>query len=235
MKLPRRKFLHLAAGAAALPAMTRVASALDYPARPVHWIVGYPAGGGTDIFARLMAQSLSERLGQPFVVENRAGASSSIATEIVVRARADGYTLLETDAAAAINATLFEHLNYNFIRDITVIGIVRTPLVMLVHPSVPAKTVPEFIAFAKANPGKISYASGGVGGPLHVAAEMFEMMTDTKYDARALSRYRARTCRPTWRPGAGSVRRRTANHGIYSDKEAAGAGDDDHDSLSAIA
>src|SRR6516225_8903715 len=121
MKLPRRKVLHLAAGAAALPAMTRVASALDYPTRPVHWIAGYPAGGGTDISARLMAQSLSERLGQPFVVENRAGASSSIATEIVVRARADGYTLLETDAAAAINATLFEHLNYNFIRDITVI------------------------------------------------------------------------------------------------------------------
>ena len=178
MKLPRRKVLHLAAGAAALPAMTRVASALDYPTRPVHWIAGYPAGGGTDISARLMAQSLSERLGQPFVVENRAGASSSIATEIVVRARADGYTLLETDAAAAINATLFEHLNYNFIRDITVIGIVRTPLAMLVHPSVPAKTVPEFIAYAKANPNKINYA-GGVGSILHMAAEMFKTMTDT--------------------------------------------------------
>src|SRR6516165_9888722 len=131
VKLPRRKFLHLAAGAVALP-VPRVALALDYPTRPVHWIVGYPAGGGTDISARLMAQSLSERLGQPFVVENRAGAASNIATEIVVRARADGYTLLETDAAAAINATLFEHLNYNFIRDITVIGIVRTPLAMLV-------------------------------------------------------------------------------------------------------
>jgi tripartite-type tricarboxylate transporter receptor subunit TctC len=145
----------------------------------VHWIVGYPAGGGTDISARLMAQSLSERLGQPFVVENRAGAASNIAIETVVRARPDGYTLLETDAAAAINATLYDKLNFNFIRDIAVIGIIRTPLVILVHPSVPATTVPEFIAFAKANPGKISYASSGVGSPLHMAAEMFEMMTDT--------------------------------------------------------
>ena len=158
MKLPRRKFLHLAAGAAALPAMSRVALALDYPTRPVHWIVGYPAGGGTDISARLMAQSLSERLGQPFVVENRAGAAGAIATETVVRARADGYTLLETDSAAAINTTLYDKLNFNFIRDIAVIGIIRTPLVMLVHPSVPAKTVSEFIAYAKANPNKISYA-----------------------------------------------------------------------------
>jgi tripartite-type tricarboxylate transporter receptor subunit TctC len=171
--------LHLAAGAAALPAMPRVASALDYPTRPVHWIVGYPAGGGTDICARLMAQSLSERLGQPFIVENRAGATSNIATETVVRGRADGYTLLETDSAAAINGALYKDLNFNFIRDITVIGIIRAPLVLLVHPSVPAKTVPEFIAFAKANSGKISYASSGVGSPLQMAGEMFEMMTDT--------------------------------------------------------
>jgi tripartite-type tricarboxylate transporter receptor subunit TctC len=171
--------LHLAAGAAALPAMPRVALALDYPVRPVRWIVGYPAGGGTDICARLMAQSLSERLGQPFIVENRAGATSNIATETVVRGRADGYTLLETDSAAAINGALYKDLNFNFIRDITVIGIIRAPLVMLVHPSVPAKTVPEFIAFAKANSGKISYASSGVGSPLQMAGEMFEMMTDT--------------------------------------------------------
>jgi tripartite-type tricarboxylate transporter receptor subunit TctC len=123
-----------------------------------------------------MAQSLSERLGQPFVVENRAGASSSIATEIVVRARADGYTLLETDSAAAINATLYDKLNFNFIRDIAVIGIIRTPLVLLVHPSVPAKTVPEFIAYAKANPNKINYA-GGVGSILHMAGELFKFMT----------------------------------------------------------
>jgi tripartite-type tricarboxylate transporter receptor subunit TctC len=178
MKLPRRQILHLAAGAAALPALSRVASGFDYPTRPVHWIVGYSAGGGTDIFARLMAHSLSERLGQQFIVENRAGAASNIATETVVRAPADGYTLLETDAAAAINATLYENLNFNFIRDIAVIGIIRTPLVMLVHPSVPAKTVPEFVAYAKANPGKISYASGGVGNPLHMAGEMFKVMTD---------------------------------------------------------
>jgi tripartite-type tricarboxylate transporter receptor subunit TctC len=178
VKLHRRKFLHLAAGAAALPTMPRMAMALDYPMRPVHWIAGYPAGGGTDIFARLMAQSLSERLGQQFIVENRTGAASNIATEAVVRAPADGYTLLETDAAAAINATLYENLNFNFIRDIAVIGIIRTPLVMLVHPSVPAKTVPEFIAYAKVNSGKIDYGSGGVGNPLHVAAEMFKMMTD---------------------------------------------------------
>ena len=178
VKLPRRSFLHLAAGAAALPAMSRVASALDYPTRPVHWIVGYPPGGGTDIFARQMAQSLSERLGRPFIVENRAGATSNLATETVVRARADGYTLLETDSAAAIDATLYDRLNFNFLRDIAVIGIIRTPLVLLVHPSVPAKTVPEFIAFAKANPNKISYASGGVGSILQMAGEMFKTMTD---------------------------------------------------------
>jgi tripartite-type tricarboxylate transporter receptor subunit TctC len=170
--------LHLAIAAAALPAAPRVALALDYPTRPVHWIVGYPAGGGTDIFTRLMAQSLSERLGRQFIVENRSGAASNIATESVVRAPADGYTLLETDAAAAINATLYENLNFNFIRDVAVIGIIRTPLVMLVHPSVPAKTVPEFIAYAKANPGKISFASGGVGNPLHMAGEMFKVMAD---------------------------------------------------------
>jgi tripartite-type tricarboxylate transporter receptor subunit TctC len=179
MKLPRRKFLHLAAGAAILPTLPRAAWALDYPTRPVHWIVGYPAGGGTDIFARLMAQSLSERIGKPFVVENRAGAASNIAIETVVRARADGYTLLETDSVAAINGALYKNLNFNFIRDITVIGIIHTPLVLLVHPSVPATTVPEFIAFAKANPGKISYASAGVGTILHMAGEMFEMMTVT--------------------------------------------------------
>jgi tripartite-type tricarboxylate transporter receptor subunit TctC len=178
MKHHRRIFLQLAAGAAALPAVSRVTWAQAYPTRPVHWIVGYPAGGGTDIFARLMGQSLSERLGQPFIIENRSGAASTIATELVARAPADGYALLETDAAAAINATLYDNLNFNFIRDFVVIGIIRTPLVMLVHPSVPAKTVPEFIAYAKGNPGKISFASSGVGSPLQVAGEMFKMMTD---------------------------------------------------------
>jgi tripartite-type tricarboxylate transporter receptor subunit TctC len=172
-----RRALLRAAAAAAFPALPRAARALDYPTRPVRWIVGYPAGGGTDIFARLMAQSLSERLGQPFIIENRAGAASNIATETVVRAPADGYTLLESDAAVAMNATLYDKLNFNFIRDFAVIGIIRTPLVLVVHPSVPAKTVSEFIAYAKSNPGKMSYASSGVGTPLHVAGEMFKMMT----------------------------------------------------------
>jgi tripartite-type tricarboxylate transporter receptor subunit TctC len=176
MKRPRRKFLHVAIGAVALPFLPRNARSLAYPTRPVHWIVAYAAGGGTDLFARLMARSLSERLGQPFVVENRAGAASTTGTEAVLRAPADGYTILQTDAAAAINATLYDHLNYNFIRDIVLVGIVRTSLVMLVHPSVPAKTVPEFIAYAKANPGKIAYASSGVGTPLHAAGEMFKIM-----------------------------------------------------------
>jgi tripartite-type tricarboxylate transporter receptor subunit TctC len=176
MKLPRRKVLNFAIGAVALPLLPRSAFSQDYPTRPVRWIVAYAAGGGTDIFARLMAQPLSERLGQPFVIENRAGAASTIATEAVIRAPADGYMLLGTDAAAAINATLYDHLNYNFIRDMALIGVIRTSLVMLVHPSVPAKTVPEFVAYAKANPGKIAYASSGVGTPLHAAGEMFKIM-----------------------------------------------------------
>ena len=177
MNLPRRSFLHLAAGAAALPAVSRIAWAQAYPARPIRCIVGYAAGGGTDIFVRLLGQSLSERLGQPFVIENRAGATSNIATEVVARAPADGYTLLGTDAAAAINATLYDNLNFNFIRDFAVVGMIRGPLVMMVHPSVPAKTVPEFIAYAKANPGKINMASSGNGSTIHMSGELFKMMT----------------------------------------------------------
>jgi tripartite-type tricarboxylate transporter receptor subunit TctC len=177
MKLPRRRFLYLAAGAAALPVVPRIAGAQAYPARPVRIIAGYPAGGGTDIFVRLLGQSLSERLGQSFVVENRSGAAGNIATEAVVRAPADGYTLLGTDAACAINATLYDNLNFNFIRDVAVVGITRGPLAMLVHPSVPAKTVPEFIAYAKANPGKISMASAGTGNATHLAGELFKVMT----------------------------------------------------------
>jgi tripartite-type tricarboxylate transporter receptor subunit TctC len=181
MKLPhRRKFLHLAAGAAALPAMSRIAGAQGYPSRPVRIIVGFPAGGGVDIIARLMGQWLSERLGQPFLIENRPGAGSNIATEAVVRAAPDGYTLLLVHASNAINATLYDKLNFNFIRDIApVAGIIVVPNVMVVNPSVPAKTVPEFIAYAKANPGKINIASGGIGGPSHVSAELFKMMTGT--------------------------------------------------------
>jgi tripartite-type tricarboxylate transporter receptor subunit TctC len=177
MKLSRRRLMHLAAGAVALPAVSRFARAQAYPTRPVRCIVGYPAGGGTDIFVRLLGQSLSERLGQSFVIENRGGASSNIATDLVVRAPPDGYTLLGTDAAAAINATLYDNLNFNFIRDIAVVGMIRGPLAMMVHPSVPAKTVPEFIAYAKANPGKVSMASAGNGNATHLAGELFKVMT----------------------------------------------------------
>jgi len=176
MKLPRRNFLHLAAGAAALPAVSRIARAQAYPSRPVRIIVGVPPGGGIDIVARLIGQWLSERLGQQFVIENRPGAGTNIATEAVVRAPADGYTLLLVTAINAINTTFYEKLNFSFIRDIApVASIIVVPNVMLVHPSVPAKTVPEFIAYAKANPGKINIASGPIGGPTHVTAELFKM------------------------------------------------------------
>ena len=179
MKLPRRRFLHLAASAAAaLPAASRIARAQAYPSRPVRWIVGFAAGGPTDILARIMGQWLSERLGQQFAVDNRPGAGSNIATEAVVRAPPDGHTLLLTAPANTINATLYDKLNFNFIRDIApVASILRTFYIMVVHPSFPAKTVPEFIAYAKANPGKISYASAGIGTPQHVSAELFKMMT----------------------------------------------------------
>ena len=177
MKLPRRNFLHLAAGAAALSAVSRTARAQAYPMRPVRLIVGFAAGGTTDITARLIGQWLSERLGQQFVIENRTGAATNIATEAVGRAPADGYTLLLVTASNAINATLYDKLSYNFIRDIApVAGIIRYPLVMQVNPSFPAKTVPEFISYVKSNPGKISYGSGGIGTSIHVASELFKMM-----------------------------------------------------------
>jgi tripartite-type tricarboxylate transporter receptor subunit TctC len=159
MKIPRRGFLHLAAGAAALPAISRIARAQTYPTRPVRIVVGFPAAGGSDVIARLIGQWLSERLGQQFIIDNRPGAGSNIGTEAVVRAPADAYTLLLVDTPKAINATLYEKLNFNFIRDIApVAGIVREPNVMEVNPSFPAKTVPEFIAYAKANPGNIGTA-----------------------------------------------------------------------------
>lgn len=176
MKLQRRRFLRLAMGAAALPAMSRIARAQTYPSRPVRCIVGYPAGGGTDIFVRLVGQSLPSRLGQPFVIENRPGAASTIATEFVARAPADGYTLLGTDAAAAINATFYPKLSFNFIRDIAVVALARGPLVMAVHPSVPAQSVPEFITYAKRNAGRIHFGSAGTGSPLHVTGELFKLM-----------------------------------------------------------
>ena len=175
MKLSRRQLLHVAAGVAALPAVSRFAWAQTYPSRPVRIIVGFAAGGPNDILARLIGQWLSERLGQPFVVENRPGAGSNIATEAVVRAPPDGYTLLLVGTPNAINATLYDNLNFNFIRDIApVAGLTRGALVMVVHPSVPARTLPEFIDYAKANPGKLSYGSGGVGGITHITAELFK-------------------------------------------------------------
>src|SRR5262245_15356361 len=180
MKLARRQFLQLAAGAAAQPAMSRIAWAQAYPRRPVRIVVGFAAGGGSDINARLIGQILSERLGQQFVIENRPGAGTNIATEAVVKAPPDGYTLLLINGANAINATLYEKLNFNFIRDIMpVAGISRVANVMVVNPSFSAKTVPEFIAHAKANPGKLNMGSGGVGSAGHVSGELFKMMTGT--------------------------------------------------------
>jgi tripartite-type tricarboxylate transporter receptor subunit TctC len=176
MRLPRRRFLHLAAGAAALPIFS-IARAQSYPTRPVRLIVGFPAGGPTDIVARLIGQSLSERLKQSFIIENRPGAGGNVGTETVVRAAPDGYTLLLVGVPHAINATLYDHLNFNFIRDIApVASIMRVPLVMEVNPSVPASTVLEFIAYAKDNPGKLNMASAGYGTPQHVSGELFKMM-----------------------------------------------------------
>jgi tripartite-type tricarboxylate transporter receptor subunit TctC len=177
MKLPRRNFLHLAAAAAVLPAVLRIAGAQTYPTRPVRIVVGFAPGGGADINARLIGQWLSERLGQTFIIENRPGAASNIATEAVVRAAADGYTLLLAASPNAFNATLYDKLNFNFSRDIApVAGIMVVPNVMVVHPSVPAKTVPEFIAYAEANPGKINIGSAGIGSASHVSGELFRMM-----------------------------------------------------------
>jgi tripartite-type tricarboxylate transporter receptor subunit TctC len=177
MKLPRRRFLQLAAGAAALPAVSRIAQAQTYPTRPVRIIVGFAAGGTTDIATRLMGQWLSDRLGQQFIIENRPGASTNIATEAVVRAPPDGYTLLAVTATNATNVTLYDNLNFNFLRDITMVaGITRSPLVLEVHPTVPVNTIPELIVYSKTNPGKITMASFGTGTTSHVTGELFKMM-----------------------------------------------------------
>src|SRR5262245_35731524 len=178
MKLPhRRQFLHLGAGATALPAVSRFAWAQAYPTRPVRIIVGFSAGGPSDIVARIIAQWLSGHLGQEFVVENRPGAAGNIGTEAALRAPPDGYTLLLVTSTNAVNVTFYENLNFNFMSDIApVAGIIRVPFVMEINPSLPAKTVPEFIAYAKANPGKINMASGGIGTSVHIAGELFKMM-----------------------------------------------------------
>ncbi len=177
MKIPRRRFLHWAAGAAALPVVSRLAEAQTYPARPVHLIVGFAPGGSADILARLMAQWLSERLGQQFLVENRAGAGTNIATEAVVNSPPDGHTLLFVTGANFINATLYRNLKFNFVHDIAPVAVLaREPNAMVVHPSVPANSLPEFIAFVKANPEKVTMASGGNGAPSHISGEMFKML-----------------------------------------------------------
>jgi tripartite-type tricarboxylate transporter receptor subunit TctC len=178
MKLPRRQFLHLAAGAAVLPAVSRVAWALSYPSRPVRVVVAAAAGGATDIITRVTGRWLSERLGQPFIIENRPGGSNNLGTEVVVRAPADGYTLLAIGGVNVVNTVLFDKLDFNFIRDIApVAGTMRVPLLMAVNPSFPAKTIPEFIAYAKANPGKLNFASGGTGTAPHMGGELFKVMT----------------------------------------------------------
>jgi tripartite-type tricarboxylate transporter receptor subunit TctC len=177
MNFPRRRFLHLAAAVAALPAVSRFARAQVYPTRPVRILVASPPGGLADTLARLMGQWLSERLGQTFVIENRSGAGNNIAAEVVANANPDGYTLLIVNPAHFLNTALYEKPTYNFVRDIApVAGLLRAPNVMEVHPSLPVKTVPEFIAYAKARPGKINYASAGTGTLLHVAGELFKMM-----------------------------------------------------------
>jgi tripartite-type tricarboxylate transporter receptor subunit TctC len=180
MKLPRRRFLRLSAGAATLPSLSLVASANEYPTRPIKIVVGFAAGGAVDIVARLIAQWLSERIGQQCVVENRPGAGNNLATEYVLKAEPDGYTLLLANPTNAINATYYDNLPYDFIRDSApVAGIMRVPNVMEVSPLLPANTVPEFLALAKANPGKLAYATGGNGTSVHMSAELFKLMTET--------------------------------------------------------
>ncbi len=181
MKLCRRQFLHFAAGGVTIPAVSTIARAQAYPIRPIHLVVGFPPGGPTDVFARLMGQWLSERMGQPFVIENRPGAGSNLGTEAVIRSPPDGYTLLLVASANAINATLYDRLSFNFVEDIAAVaGISRQPFVMVVNPSVPAMTVAEFVAYAKTNPGKVNMASAGNGTPQHVFGELFMAISGLK-------------------------------------------------------
>jgi|SRR5262245_6726115 len=235
MKLPRRNFLHLAACAAALPTASRFAWAQAYPTRPVRVIVPAAPSGAFDIMARLIGQWLSERLGQSFVIENRSGGGTNIGTEAVVRAPADGYTLLLVGVPNAINATLYDKLNFNFIRDIAAVaGIDREPLVMVVNPSVPAKTVPEFIAYAKANPGKISMASAGNGSPAHVSGELFK--NDWRqHGSRAVSRRWCCAARSARRTGAGHVPHHVRIDRIRQDRKTPRAGGDHRDAFGGAA
>ena len=232
MKLPRRQFLHLAATAAALQFAPRVARAQAYPTRPVRIVVGYPPGGATDAMARLIAQQLSERLGQQFIVDNRPGPGGNIGTEAVVRSQPDGYTLLLIFSGNAINATFYDKLDFNFIRDIRpVASIARSPFVMEVHPSVPVKTVPEFIAYAKANPGKVRMASNGNGTTAHVTGELFKLMTGVDMVHVPLSWPGTGARRSPSRKGAGQVRHTVGVNGVHQDRQAIGAGGDHSSAL----
>jgi len=201
---PRRQFLHLAAGAAALPAVSHVARAQAYPTRPVRVLVGYPPGGVNDTYARLIGRLLSERLGQPFIIENRVGAGGTIAADAVVRSAPDGYTFLLTAANDAYNPSLYPNLKYDFMRDFAPIAsIAFSPQVLEVNPLVPAKTVPEFIAYARSNPGKINYASAGVGTTQHLCGELFQAVDRREHGSCPLSRRRASGCGPNRGTSAG--------------------------------
>jgi Tripartite tricarboxylate transporter family receptor len=234
MKLPRRNFLHLAAAAAALPAVSRTAWAQPYPSRPVRLVVGAPAGGGFNIVARLMGQWLSGRLGQQFVIDNRPGGGGNIGTEAVVRAPADGYTLLLVTAANAINTTLYEKLSFNLSRDIApVAGITRVPNVTVVNPSVPSKTVPEFIAYAKANPGKLNMASGGNGTTGHLSGAV-QGDDRRRHGSCAISGHSSRAHRSARRAGPGHVRHHALVDRIHQGRQAAPAGGNHHDAFGRI-
>jgi tripartite-type tricarboxylate transporter receptor subunit TctC len=235
MKLPRRKFLHLATGAAALPGLSRIARAQAYPTRLVRLIVPFGPAGATDITARLIGQWLSERLGQQFVIENRPGAGGNIGTEAVVRAAPDGYTLLYVTTPNAVNATLYDKLNFNFIRDIAPVApIVRFPYIMVVNPSVPAKTLPEFITYAKANPGKINMASVGIGSTPHVNGELFKVMTGTN-GACAVSQRGGGDDRPAERTSPTLLRHHGIVARICQNRQTARAGGDHRAALGCAA
>ena len=232
MTLPRRRFLSLATSAGALAAVSRIARAQTYPARPVRIVVGVAAGSAPDIFARLIGQWLSDRLGQPFVVENRPGGGTNIATEAVVRAAPDGHTLLLVGAPNAINATLYDKLNFNFLRDIAPVGsIVDSPEVIVVHPSVPAGTIPELIAYAKANPGKLSMASPGVGSGPHMSGELFKWMAGINMTHVPYRGGGPAHDRPDRRTGAGHVQRAGRGDRAHQNRQGARAGGHHRDAL----
>jgi tripartite-type tricarboxylate transporter receptor subunit TctC len=229
---PRRTFLHLAAGTAAFPALSRVAAAQAYPTRTVRIMVGFVAGGTSDILARLMGQWLSERLGRQFVIENRPGASGNIATEAVVRASPDGHTLLLVAGAQTVNATLYDKLSFSFIRDIApVASISRQPNVLVVNSLFPVKSIAAFIAYAKANPGKINMASAGIGAPSHIAGEMFKMMTGVNNGPRALSWRRACVDRSARRTGTDLLQPNGWDDRVHQGRHAAPASGEHRDAL----